>query len=149
MVIRRGRSNNHRLDRVRICTSLVKQLLHSLGHHKGCTHAFFWFQDVASFHANALHDPFIAGFNDCGHLLIVEDIRRNPSTYTSYNSIKLSHKRGVLLDCSFLNNSHLATIVTARRAYCVIYVEFTTVWTNCQCWSYCYVMSSSLSCTSL
>ena len=30
---------------------------------------------------------------------------------------------------------------------CVIYVEFTTIWTNSKRWSYCAIMSSSLSST--
>ena len=45
---------------------------------------------------------------------------------------------------SFLFDSYLATIVTAGRANGVVDVELAAVRTNCQCGSYCLVVSSSL-----
>ena len=47
------------------------------------------------------------------------------------------------LDCFFFHNCNLTSIISTCWAYCVIYIEFTTIWTNCQCWSYGSVMSSS------
>ena len=54
-----------------------------------------------------------------------------------------------LLFSKFLNNSYLSTIVTTSGAYCVIYIVSAAVGANCQCRSYCLIMSSSLKCTSL
>ena len=47
------------------------------------------------------------------------------------------------LDCFFLYDCNLASIVSACRAYSVVYIEFTAIWTYCQCWSDGSVVSSS------
>ena len=53
------------------------------------------------------------------------------------------------LDCSLLLYSELASVITTRTANGVINVPLTTVWADCQCRSYCLVMSSSLGSSSL
>lgn len=50
----------------------------------------------------------------------------------------------VISDCCLFLDSELASVITARTTYGVIYVPLAAVGANCQCRSYCLIVSSSL-----
>ena len=48
------------------------------------------------------------------------------------------------LNSCFFFNCQLTSVITASAAYSVINMPLSTIWANCQCRSYCFIMSSSL-----
>ncbi len=146
-VIGCGSGNNKRVNGIRISTSLLQKLLGSLAGHVARTQTFLG-EDAALLNAHTGGYPFVTGIDHARELLVGEDVVGHIASDTCDYGLDLTHCYYSLL-YGLLDDSNLATIVSASRAYCVIYIVSAAVRAYCQCRCYCLIVSSSLKCTSL
>ena len=91
MVVGRRGGTDECLDRIWVGLSLFEQLLDGTGKQITDTASLLRTEDVACLHANALHNPLIAGIYKTRQFLVVEDVVRHIPTDTGYHCIYLFH----------------------------------------------------------
>ena len=91
MVIGCGGGTQNHIHAHRIRSGLAQELLYGTYHHVACAGALFGFEDMACLHADAFHNPLIAGIHDGRHFLIVQDVVGYIASHTGNYSIYLFH----------------------------------------------------------